>query len=251
MSAASKKPRDVGGEVDLSEKVAMGEFTRAFSLDERLKAGRALRDSAPRASHGAWKRSENSRDPIDILRALDADRIQDLLPIRYGRMLQSPFAFYRGSAGVMAADLSATANSGIYVQACGDCHLMNFGVFATPERNILFDINDFDETLPAPWEWDVKRLATSFVLAARSIGLPEGRTGNGDRLRAHLPQAPCHILPDASARRMVCADHGRRHHQHFSAARSGSHRKAARENRAAGRVGGGFSEDHQHGGWPP
>jgi uncharacterized protein (DUF2252 family) len=173
MSATSKTPREVGGEVDLSEKVTMGEFTRAFSLDDRLKAGRAVRESVPRTAHGAWKRSENSRDPIDILLASDADRIGKLIPIRYGRMLQSPFAFYRGSAGIMAADLSATANSGIYVQACGDCHLMNFGGFATPERNILFDINDFDETLPAPWEWDVKRLATSFVLAARSIGLPE------------------------------------------------------------------------------
>src|SRR5688572_23518989 len=173
MSATSKTPRGVGNDADLSQKPAFGEFTRAFSLDERLKAGRALRDSAPRTTHGAWKRSENSRDPIDILLALDADRIGKLIPIRYGRMLQSPFAFYRGSAGIMAADLSATANSGIYVQACGDCHLMNFGGFATPERNILFDINDFDETLPAPWEWDVKRLAASFVLAARSIGLPE------------------------------------------------------------------------------
>src|SRR5688572_25605518 len=173
MSATSKSPRGVGNDVDLSQKRALGACTGAFSLNERLKAGRALRDSAPRTTHGAWKKSGNSRDPIDILLASDADRIQDLLPIRYGRMLQSPFAFYRGSAGIMAADLSATANSGIYVQACGDCHLMNFGGFATPERNILFDINDFDETLPAPWEWDVKRLATSFVLAARSIGLPE------------------------------------------------------------------------------
>jgi uncharacterized protein (DUF2252 family) len=173
MWATSKSSRGLGSDVDLPQKPGFREFARAFSLDERLKAGRALRDSAPRAAHGAWERSENDRDPIEILLASDADRLQDLLPIRYGRMLQSPFAFYRGSAGIMAADLSATANSGIYVQACGDCHLMNFGGFATPERNILFDINDFDETLPAPWEWDVKRLATSFVLAARSIGLPE------------------------------------------------------------------------------
>ena len=121
---------------------------------------------------GNGPRAESRADPIDILLAADADRIPELVPIRYGRMLQSPFAFYRGSAGIMAADLSATPNTGIMVQACGDCHLMNFGGFATPERNILFDINDFDETLPAPWEWDIKRLATSFVLAARSIGLP-------------------------------------------------------------------------------
>jgi uncharacterized protein (DUF2252 family) len=116
---------------------------------------------------------ENRPDPIDILRASDADRLPDLVPIRYGRMLQSPFAFYRGAAGVMAADLAGTPATGIHVQACGDCHLMNFGGFATPERNIIFDINDFDETSRAPWEWDVKRLAASFVLAARSIGLSD------------------------------------------------------------------------------
>ena len=173
MSASLKSLQGVGGDVDFSKKLPLDGFTRAFSLNERLQAGRAIRDSTPRRSHSAWKRSENGRDPVEILLASDADRLQELVPIRYGRMLRSPFAFYRGSAGIMAADLSATANSGIYVQACGDCHLMNFGGFATPERNILFDINDFDETFPAPWEWDVKRLATSFVLAARSIGLPE------------------------------------------------------------------------------
>ena len=143
-----------------------------MSLLQRVEAGKALRDRVPRAQHGKWTQSESRADPIDILLAADAERIPELVPIRYGRMLQSPFAFYRGSAGIMAADLSATPNTGIIVQACGDCHLMNFGGFATPERNILFDINDFDETLPAPWEWDIKRLATSFVLAARSIGLP-------------------------------------------------------------------------------
>ena len=99
--------------------------------------------------------------------------MKELVPIRYGRMLQSPFAFYRGSAGLMASDLSRTPNTGLQVQACGDCHLMNFGGFATPERNIIFDINDFDETSPAPWEWDVKRLVASMVLAARSIGLSD------------------------------------------------------------------------------
>ena len=99
--------------------------------------------------------------------------MKELLPIRYGRMLHSPFAFYRGSAGLMASDLSHTPNSGLTVQACGDCHLMNFGGFATPERNIIFDINDFDETSPAPWEWDVKRLVASIVLAARTIGFSD------------------------------------------------------------------------------
>jgi uncharacterized protein (DUF2252 family) len=99
--------------------------------------------------------------------------VPDLIPIRYGRMLQSPFTFFRGAAGIMAADLAAGPTTGIHVQACGDCHLLNFGGFATPERNIVFDINDFDETLPAPWEWDVKRLVASFVLAARANGLSD------------------------------------------------------------------------------
>ena len=145
------------------------------SPDERAELGRALRDRVSRAQHGAWKKTEDRPDPIDILQASDANRLPELVPIRYGRMLQSPFAFFRGSAGVMAADLAATPVIGIHVQACGDCHLANFGGFATPERNILFDINDFDETLPAPWEWDVKRLAASFVLAARSIGLSDAK----------------------------------------------------------------------------
>ena len=164
--------RGDGAELAEVDKAATDELMHVASFDQRVEAGRSLRNRIPRANHGKWTASETRVDPIEILLAGDADRIPELVPIRYGRMLQSPFAFYRGSAGIMAADLNGTPNSGIIVQACGDCHLMNFGGFATPERNIIFDINDFDETLPAPWEWDVKRLATSFVLAARSIGLP-------------------------------------------------------------------------------
>ena len=136
--------------------------------DDLVAAGKAMRLRVPRASHGEWKSDRSRIDPIEILRAADEQRLPNLVPIRYGRMLQSPFAFFRGTAGVMAADLAKTPAIGVHVQACGDCHLKNFGGFATPERNIVFDINDFDETLPAPWEWDVKRLATSFVLAARN-----------------------------------------------------------------------------------
>lgn len=143
------------------------------SLDERNEAGKALRNTVPRTAHAPWKRLADRRDPVELLQDSDPDRLPELVPIRYGRMLQSPFAFYRGSAAVMAADLATTPTTGLRVQACGDCHLMNFGGFATPERNILFDINDFDETLPAPWEWDVKRLAASFVLASRSNGLAD------------------------------------------------------------------------------
>src|SRR6476620_700029 len=143
------------------------------SPNERKAAGKALRDKVPRDAHGVWKASKDRTSPVDILKKSDVGRMKELVPIRYGRMLQSPFAFYRGSAGLMASDLARTPNTGRIVQACGDCHLMNFCGFATPERNFIFDINDFDETSPAPWEWDVKRLVASMVLAARSIGLSD------------------------------------------------------------------------------
>src|SRR5215510_3863899 len=137
---------------------------------ERRVAGKALRDKCAKGAHATWKPHSKRRDLIKLLIESAAGRMPQLMPIRYGRMMQSPFAFYRGAAAIMAADLAHTPATGIRVQACGDCHLMNFGAFATPERRIVFDINDFDETLPAPWEWDVKRLAASFVLASRNNG---------------------------------------------------------------------------------
>src|ERR1017187_4085472 len=136
-------------------------------IAERLRAGRGLRETVARKSHAPWKAPSNRPDPIQLLIESDAGRIPRLLPIRYGRMQQSPFAFLRGAAAVMAFDLAETPRTGLRVQACGDCHIMNFGAFATPERNLVFDINDFDETLPAPWEWDLKRLAASVQLAGR------------------------------------------------------------------------------------
>src|SRR6202451_46759 len=145
------------------------------SIEERTRRGKALRESVPRNSHAKWTAPPNRPDPIEILRQSDRGRLPDLLPIRYGRMRQSPFAFFRGSAAVMAWDLSKTPATGIRVQACGDCHAANFGGFASPERQLLFDINDFDETLQAPWEWDVKRLAASIVLASREMGFGAGR----------------------------------------------------------------------------
>lgn len=145
------------------------------SPEDRNAEGKALRDKVLRAHQGVWKASKTRTNPIDILRKSDPERLPELVPIRYGRMLQSPFAFYRGSAAVMAADLAQGPSTGLRVQACGDCHLMNFGGFATPERNMVFSINDFDETLPAPWEWDLKRLATSIVLAARSLGFADAK----------------------------------------------------------------------------
>ncbi len=143
------------------------------SREQRLADGHTLRDTVPRTSHAVWKRPDKRRDPIDILKASNRGRLRQLVPIRYGRMLRSPFTFLRGSAGLMAHDLATTPTTGIRVQACGDCHLLNFGLFATPERNLIFDINDFDETLPAPWEWDVMRLAVSFVVGARDNHLTD------------------------------------------------------------------------------
>jgi uncharacterized protein (DUF2252 family) len=132
--------------------------------------GKHLRAKCPRSSHAAWKAPHDRPDPVRLLKESDKGRLSELIPIRYGRMVRTPFTFYRGAALNMAADLAVTPISGLRVQACGDCHLLNFGDFATPERRIVFDINDFDETLPAPWEWDVKRLAASFVLACRNNG---------------------------------------------------------------------------------
>jgi uncharacterized protein (DUF2252 family) len=146
------------------------ETQRNSSFKERRAQGKALRDALPRVDHGIWSPSAKRRDPIDILEEQNVGRVPELLEIRHGRMMRSPFTFFRGSAAVMAADLATTAVTGQRVQSCGDCHLLNFGGFATPERNVIVDINDFDETLPGPWEWDLKRLATSYVLACRGNG---------------------------------------------------------------------------------
>ena len=140
---------------------------------ERMTQGKALRERVPRGSHAKWSEAANRPDPIALLKRSDEGRMPELLPIRYGRMAQSPFAFLRGAAAIMANDLAKTPATGIRVQACGDCHAANFGGFGSPERRLVFDINDFDETLPAPWEWDVKRLVTSIVLACREAGIRE------------------------------------------------------------------------------
>jgi len=140
---------------------------------ERLATGKALRERVARESHAAWKPPRHGRDPVAILEISNRGRLAELVPIRYGRMARSPFTFLRGSAGLMAHDLATTPTTGIRVQACGDCHLLNFGGFATPERRLVFDLNDFDETLPAPWEWDLKRLVVSFLVAGRDNRLPD------------------------------------------------------------------------------
>ncbi|HEX3391170.1 MAG TPA: DUF2252 domain-containing protein [Solirubrobacteraceae bacterium] len=140
-------------------------------VTEREAIGKTAREHTPRSAHGDWQAAEDREDPIAALEAQGTSRVQELLPIRYGRMATSAFAFFRGAAAVMAADLAKTPASGLRVQLCGDAHLSNFGIFASPEREMLFDINDFDETLPGPWEWDVKRLAASMAIAGRERGL--------------------------------------------------------------------------------
>ena len=153
----------------------------AASLADRRASGRRLRKKVPRSGHGAWKPGPKRRDPISLLKKQDRVRIPELVPIRYGRMAASPLAFLRGSAIVMAADLAVTPVTGLRVQACGDAHLSNFGVFATPERHLVFDLNDFDETLPAPFEWDLKRLAASIVVAGRVAAFSEPACRAGAR----------------------------------------------------------------------
>ena len=143
------------------------------SRAERLAMGKALREKCPRDAHAAWKAPRNRPDPVRLVLKADAGRLPDLIPLRHGRMVQSPFTFYRGSALAMADDLAGTPSTGIRVQCGGDSHLVNFRGLATPERRLIFAINDLDETLPAPWEWDLKRLAASVVIACRDNGLSE------------------------------------------------------------------------------
>ena len=141
-----------------------------LSVAERVARGKAARAEVPRSSHAGFEPVATRVDPVELLERQSKTRVPELVPIRYGRMLVSPFTFYRGAAMIMAQDLAATPRSGLTVQCCGDAHLSNFGVFASPERRLVFDVNDFDETLPGPWEWDVKRLAASMLIAARDNG---------------------------------------------------------------------------------
>ena len=141
-----------------------------LSVAERVARGKAARNEVPRSSHAVFEPLSTRADPVELLERQAKTRVPELVPIRYGRMLVSPFTFYRGAASIMAHDLAATPRSGLNVQCCGDAHLSNFGVFASPERRLVFDVNDFDETLPGPWEWDVKRLAVSMLIAARDNG---------------------------------------------------------------------------------
>jgi uncharacterized protein (DUF2252 family) len=146
---------------------------KGLSREESYAFGKKLREACPRESHAGWTAPKNRPDPVDLVLQSEKGRMPDLLPLRHGRMAKSAFTFYRGAALTMASDLAGTPVSGLRVQACGDAHLCNFGGFATPERKVIFSINDLDETMPAPWEWDVKRLAPSFVVACRDNGLSD------------------------------------------------------------------------------
>ena len=175
---------------------------------ERIAHGQRLRDVLRRVDQNVWKLPRRRRSVLDMLRTSERGRVESLLPIKYGRMAVSPFAFFRGSAGIMAGDLAALPRTGYHVQICGDAHVKNLGAYASPDGRIVFDINDFDETWRAPWEWDLKRLATSFVLAGREAGCANALSRCGARagpllspvdraLRAHarrgagaLPGAP-------------------------------------------------------------
>jgi uncharacterized protein (DUF2252 family) len=147
-----------------------GDSIRHPTVEERKQRGKDSRKTSPRSDAGNWEPAPDRKDPVAIIQEGTKTAIQSLVPIRYGRMSASPFTFYRGTASIMAADLAPTPSTGIKVQLCGDAHLSNFGLFGAPDRSLLFDVNDFDETLPGPWEWDLKRLVASFVLAAREDG---------------------------------------------------------------------------------
>ncbi len=157
------------------------------TAQEATSKGRALRVAVPRSAHAEWEVPAQRRSPVDIILEQATSREPDLIPIRHGRMMVSPFTFYRGAAAIMAADLATTPVSGLRVQCCGDAHLLNFGGFASPERALLFDVNDFDETLPGPWEWDVKRLAASMEVAGRDSSLrpPDRRAAVEATVRAY------------------------------------------------------------------
>ncbi len=173
-------------------RVKIPAFPAGRSRADFAAIGQALRDKCSRSSHAEWKAPHDRADPVRLIEEADQGRIPELVPIRHGRMLQSPFTFYRGAMLNMAADLASTPATGLRVQVCGDAHLVNFRGFGTPERRMIFDIHDLDETLPAPWEWDVKRLAASFILACRDNGL--GDVCGADAARACAQSYRRHMI---------------------------------------------------------
>ncbi len=171
---------------------------------QRAALGRAARAAVPRSAHAEWAAGTERADPVTLLRAQEATRVPELVPLRHERMLESPFTFYRGAAVIMAADLATVPSSGLRVQACGDAHLANFGGFAAPDRTLVFDMNDFDETVPGPFEWDVKRLAASFEIAARSrrVLVQDGARGRPTGCE-FVPRGDGPVRDDDEPRRLV------------------------------------------------
>ena len=209
-----------------------------LSAAERAAKGKAAREAAPRSAHGDWAPPVGRRDPVELLGEQDASRVPELVPVRYGRMLVSPFTFFRGAAYLMAADLADAPRTGLQVQLCGDAHLSNFGAFAAPDRRLVFSINDFDETLPGPFEWDVKRLVASFAVAGRDRGFDdqgaaEDQSGGG----ARVPRGDDGVRGDVEPRRLVLPDRYRRHRDPVTAERG--NREAAQDVRAQRRQGDG------------
>src|SRR6188508_207724 len=174
---ADAPPKSAKHVVDVRDSAAARSSHRKavphFTPEEHAARGRAARQELPRSAHGVWEPAAQRRDPVDLLEEQAQTRLPELGPIRYGRMLSSPFAFFRGGAYLMAADLADGPRTGLQAQLCGDAHLSNSGIFAAPDRRLVFSINDFDETLPGPFEWDVKRLAASFAVAGREFGYDE------------------------------------------------------------------------------
>src|SRR6266700_2676182 len=173
-SGTARRPEAAPRVAKPSRRYGLDTAIKELTPAERAEKGRKLRERVPRSSHAEFSPGAQRPDPVALLMAQSAGRMPDLVPIRYGRMLASPFSYFRGAALPMARDLSATPVTGLVVQACGDAHLGNFGLFGSAERRLVFDINDFDETLPGPWEWDVKRLAASLEIAARDNGIKAG-----------------------------------------------------------------------------
>ncbi len=176
-----------------------------LTLDERQAVGKAARSMVPRSSHGDWEPADDRPDPVALLEEQGTSRVPELVPIRYGRMLVSAFTFYRGAAYLMASDLSRSPHSGLTVQLCGDAHLSNFGAFAAPDRRLVFSLNDFDETHPGPFEWDVKRLVTSFDVAGRDNGFttsPSARRSTSPSARAYR-EAMHEMAAEEDARSLV------------------------------------------------
>jgi uncharacterized protein (DUF2252 family) len=173
MASGTDRTENGAGAEDAAPKRVSVNRVEHFTPDERAARGKATRAEVPRVSHGEWEPALHRPDPVELLEEQAQTRVPELVPIRYGRMLVSPFTFYRGAAYLMASDLAAGPRTGLHTQLCGDAHLSNFGGFAAPDRQIVFSLNDFDETLPGPFEWDVKRLAASFAVAGRDRGFDE------------------------------------------------------------------------------